>query len=362
MNEIIIREMKPEEKKEVTAVAFKAFPFLMRLFFSFSKDTLIAEYKGSIVGGVILKMFSIRKSHKSVKAGLISFIFSDPAIQGVGVGQRLAEAGISYMEDEGCTELFASVEGFNTSSSKLFSYRDFSLLSVVQQFRTYGLQTFSLWIHTFHLFDVGHFLWSKSSMKSERDGSFQWFYTILIQTATALVMHLRRGSNYFIDPSIILRYFLIFLFFIGGRTAIQFLTAKALKLDTEYRMWETGLLLNFGISSLFGGMLSAPGSLYPKKPNWKYSELQKQLGTMALTSSLFMISALCCIKLLLMQNHSSSLNSLLKTAFPVGVAIVIVDTLLPFFPFTSYNGRRLWDWNKLIWGVAALLTVLLLIL
>jgi len=46
----------------------------------------------------------------------------------MGTGQKLIEAALHFFEDKGCEEIMACVEGSNTSSSKLFSTRGFSIL------------------------------------------------------------------------------------------------------------------------------------------------------------------------------------------------------------------------------------------
>ena len=43
-----------------------------------------------------------------------------------------------------------------------------------------------------------------------------------------------------------------------------------------------------------------------------------------------------------------------ETAFLIAVIILVFDVLLPFFPFSCFNGRRLWDWNKAVWAAFGL--------
>ena len=73
----------------------------------------------------------------------------------------MIEAGLNFLEAQGCNELMACVEGYNTSSSKLFATQGFSILSAGEQFRRYGLGALAMWFHTFHYIDVGHFLWER---------------------------------------------------------------------------------------------------------------------------------------------------------------------------------------------------------
>ena len=46
-------------------------------------------------------------------------MITDPALRGLRVGRRLAEAALTFSEECSCWEAFACIEGFNTSSSRL---------------------------------------------------------------------------------------------------------------------------------------------------------------------------------------------------------------------------------------------------
>jgi len=37
----------------------------------------------------------------------------------------------------------------------------------------------------------------------------------------------------------------------------------------------------------------------------------------------------------------------------IGKSLALFDIALIFFPFASFNGRRIWDWNRVVWGVLA---------
>ncbi len=39
--------------------------------------------------------------------------------------------------------------------------------------------------------------------------------------------------------------------------------------------------------------------------------------------------------------------------------MAIIEVLFPFSPFASFSGRRVWDWNRPMWGVLAVATVAL---
>jgi hypothetical protein len=52
-----------------------------------------------------------------------------------------------------------------------------------------------------------------------------------------------------------------------------------------------------------------------------------------------------------------SVKAWLKILLLVGKSLVLFDIAMPFFPFVSFNGRRLWDWNKIVWAVLAIAAV-----
>jgi hypothetical protein len=42
--------------------------------------------------------------------------------------------------------------------------------------------------------------------------------------------------------------------------------------------------------------------------------------------------------------------------------LAVLDTVVAFFPLISYNGRRIWDWNRGIWALVSLSAVALVFL
>lgn len=55
--------------------------------------------------------------------------------------------------------------------------------------------------------------------------------------------------------------------------------------------------------------------------------------------------------------HFSVLPPEIKTwiniAMIIGRSLALFDIALIFFPFAVSNGRRIWDWNRVVWGVLA---------
>lgn len=342
---VIIREMKSEDKKSVNVVMRKSFPFLARIFFYFTKDMYVAEVNGEITGGVFLKTFNVKKD---IKAGLVAWIFCSPDFKGLGLGQKLINRGIEFLEEEGCDYIFSTVEGDNTSSSKLFSNRGFVRLSPLEQFRLFGLRIFYIWFKTLHTFDIGYFLWTKGRDKLDRKNeSFLLGKTVLISTLTAIIMFLR--LRFGLNIGVIVSTLLIFILVYGLRILSMFVVARLQGLKTRYKMWESGLLLNLFISLAFGGLVPSPGSLYPRDESWTYRENKKELGIMALVSSILLISVLYILKIVLHYNIFPDLRNYINISRSITLALIIIDISIPFFPLSSFNGRRIWNWNRIIW-------------
>jgi hypothetical protein len=43
----------------------------------------------------------------------------------------------------------------------------------------------------------------------------------------------------------------------------------------------------------------------------------------------------------------------LRAAHTAGLMLAAFDVLLPFSVFSSFDGRRVWDWSRLAWGALA---------
>lgn len=357
--DVLVRPIKHGEKAALKRVMKQAFPLFMRLFFSFSKNTLVAERKGEIVGGIILKTFFLPGG---IKAGLVSWVFCSPSCAGMGVGQLLAEAGIDFLQKQRCAAIFACIEGHNSSSNRLFSRNGFSRLSFFQQLDTYGpIGLAVIWFHSGHFSDIGFFIWARSEEGSPgtprpvADARVEWSFVLLAHVLILTLASWRRGDvNYPALNSILILLFTFGIFYLVRHTAML-VVAWCQKLACEFRMWESGIFLSAIIALLFGGFVPAPGSVYPAGDNWRYTNSIPQLGMMAFFSSACLIGLAWVMALLI---HSDAIQESwlpgVETAFLIAVILLVFDVLLPFFPFSCFNGRRLWDWNKAVWAAFGL--------
>lgn len=352
MTDIHVRPMLAEEKKAVTAVMRRAFSPLQQLFFAWKGRTLVAERDGQILGAVVLETFRLSGGRKG---GIVLWIFTDPAVHGQGAGQALAESAVAYFEAEGCTDMFACVEGYNTSSSKLWATRGFGILSPGAQLRRYGLGVLPMWWHTFHFIDLGHFLWTRPPAEQPDSPALQWWGTLIANILlTWLALWRQHGFQEF-RPLYLLAAPLWLLLFFGARTLAMFVTAKAQGMTLRYRAWESGFPLGVLIALVWGGFYPVPGSVYPTTDRWRYREWLPKLGPVALAG---LLPALLLSWGLWALGRFGDLSAAMQvwrnTGMLIGANLSLFDTLLIFFPLASFNGRRVWDWKPWVWGLCAL--------
>jgi len=352
-NSVIIRPIQDGEKAAVQRVMRRAFSPPTWLFFSWGKDVLVAEHAGHIVGGVVLKIFTIKER----KVGFVSWLFTDPDARGLGVGQALVEGALEFFDAQGCTELSACVEGYNTSSSKVFSTRGFEILSLGEQLRRYGLGILPYWWHSFHFIDVGHFLWVKPGAEQPDSPVLQWLGTWLINTLLLWLAVWRQGA---LNPNALWTIPLVFLLLFGLRSLAMLSAAKAQGLAVRFRAWESSTTLVLGIALAFGSFFPFPGSFYPVGDRWRYRELLPKIGPMALAGTLASLLLTWGSWAALHWQVASGLLSFWEMLFAIGRMLTLLETLIVFFPLISFNGRRIWDWNRVVWALVSLAAVAVL--
>jgi hypothetical protein len=105
-----------------------------------------------------------------------------------------------------------------------------------------------------------------------------------------------------------------------------------------------------------------PGSVYPPGSAWRYQDLVPKLGLTAFAGA----SAVLCFAwatwaLLRFDEPPPEFTTWLRAAYAAGLSLALLDVLVPYFPFVSFNGRRVCDWNRQAWGVLAVVALALLL-
>jgi len=370
-SEINIRPMEKREKKQVAALMRKSFPLIQQLFFSFTPKVWVAEKEGTLIGGIVLKSFTLTKKKK---IGLLYWSFVHPEARREGIGRLLYDTGIHVLEQEGCTDILGCIEGHNTPSSNLLADRGFEILSPGAQFKRFGLHTFLLWIRIFHFLDIGHFLWARPALEQREHPALQWWGSFFL---TITLITLTRFSSLG-SLSAAFALFLGLLSLFSFRFLAMKGTAFIMGSKMRFRAWESGFPLFFVLSFFLPGILyPVPGGLYPEKTKWNYNRELSRLGPMALAGALSLLFLTGFSRALLSLFESGVLkptmdfpllsqwmtlaSDTLATVSAYGKTFLLFDMLFIFFPFTCFNGRRIWDWNKTIWIITALSALCLVI-
>jgi GNAT superfamily N-acetyltransferase len=356
--EIVVRPMEEREKKEVRSIANQAFGLLNKFFFSLSPNTFVAERKGELLGGIVLNFYPLPDGKRG---GFVSWVFTSPNARGLGVASKLVDAAIEFFKAHDCQEYGACVEGYNVSSSKLFHGRGFQILSPGEQFRRYGLLLPKVWYSTFHFFDIGHFLWVNPGATRPDSPFWQWFGVWFLNSLFLLLAVWRINGFGSINPIALIALPAIVLLFFGSRWAAMKLAARAVGLETRYRAWETGLTLTFLMALVLGGQFPTPGSIYPKEDEWNYRKYLPKLARIALAGIVAVLALTWTFHLLMkFAELPETVRSWLMYGTFVGIPLALFDVLIGvFFPFLSFNARRVYDWNRLLWVVLATLTLAL---
>lgn len=358
-----VRPMRQEELTAVRAISRQVslsstMMFSAMQFFSWKPDVLVAEYEGRLVGGAVLGTYPLPRGRT---AGFVSWIFTAPEARGLGAGQRLIEAALELFEARGYQEAGACVEGYNTSSSKLFATRGFGILSPGEQFRRYGWLTPLVWGHTSHLMDVGHFYWARPRPQGKPRPALQWAVTAILSAGILALALWRQAAFGRVQVPALAAAMVAVPTVYALRQLGMVLAAKAQGIRTEYRAWESGLTLGLGLALAFGQWLPAPGSLYPAGDRWTYREVLPRWAPLALAGVLPVLAlAWAMWGLARWDGLPPEARLWVVNLRRMAVLTAFFDSVMAFFPFVSYNGRRLWDWNRLVWAVVAAPALVLL--
>jgi ribosomal protein S18 acetylase RimI-like enzyme len=363
---ISVRRMGANDEEVVKALAGRAFFPLASISFPHSPDALIAERGGELLGAVVLRTFGLPGNGRDEdrRGGVMLWLMADPEARGLGVGGRLVEAALQSFEVRGCREVFACVEGYNSSSANLFAGRGFTILSFGEQLRRYGfLGTLALWLMTSRLGgDVGHFLWARPGQLKPDNPTLQRWIGALANALVLLLVGWRGNWLGDFDPVTLVGVVLIVVTLLGLREGAMRLVAWLRGLPVRHGAWESAFPLSLGVALTLGAFLPAPGSVYPRQGAWHYRDLLPKLGPIAFAgASAVLLFAWAAWALARFGGLSPEVTQWLSTARRAGLMLAAFDVLLPFSPFASFDGRRVWDWNRAAWGVLAVAVLGLLL-
>lgn len=339
-----VRKMYESEAAEVRRLGKKTFEWFESLFVPTPKECFVAVEDSNIIGAVIYKYLTI----SGTKMGYVDFIFVDKQGHGKGIGSRLVDACLKVMEKEGCHSYSALIRDDNVGSWKMFINRGMQrvgLDTLIKEFGFLGMLklTFSIPMNV----ATGMELYLKKEMgtlSNKKEKSSKEILNYLIITLLILLPNFIHGIHYglyVISTMIIVLSIRMLAGYIGTRLSNE---------KWSFRVCDGGYFIPM-IASIFGGIYLIAGNWYPKT----YMREKDFKGALA-KSSLFQWGSLVLMILLLKTPLADieiirSITQLSK--------MVLILSIVPFYPLSSFGGKRLLEWNRVLYIIIALISIAL---
>ena len=221
----------------------------------------------------------------------------------------------------------------------------------------------ALWVKIFHYIDIGHFVWAHPVAEHQDRPRLQWWGTVVANALIGLLAWWRCSRFRSFDPLAFMALPLMIILFFGVRQQAMRLAVKSQGLEVRFRAWESGFPISIAIALVTGFLFPIPGGVYPASTNWSYRDLLPKLGIISLSGVLPILAVTWGVWVLLRFDAlSSDIVLWLNFAMQILKPLALFDVVMAFFPFVSFNGRRLWDWNRGAWAVLAVAAVVVFLI
>ncbi len=349
---LVIEKLSLEsDRKKLKELGRKSFPYLHGIFLDTTPHTLLARYNGEIAGAIVMKLVEVTPDEN---VGIISWLFTSGDVRGAGIGEKLVREGMEYLKSKKCSAIVTAVDGYNTSSSKIFANNGYVIQNGKNLINKYGLKGYlRVWTKLKYYSEIGHFLWVYGLPEPEKRSApiTSWLANLAIISIAFVVSygHIQELAN------------LYYVIFAGSLfLAFRYIPLKVLTLIKKeqwiYRGWHNGYLLSLIIAVIFGAFFPMPGAQYPENVKWSYRDKIQYLGPAYIVSSLLMVSTLGIVLTFPDLLSGGFIHSILF----VGISFLIFDILLIMAPFQCYMGRRVYDFSRISWiGIAAIAIIIL---
>lgn len=367
-NDVVIRELRPQDRAVVAALAVRAFVPLQASFVVPSgSGGVIALVEGRPAAASLVRVI---KLPNGAKVGMIAWLMTDPDRRGLGLATRLVNESVRNLVEAGCTAIVTDVEGYNTASANVFHGAGFRRLSVSEQRKRWGLfNLFWLWIRTGVAVDPGHFMWvadreaTTAAPSPEEPAPLRARLFAIVLNSLLALFALSLGGGLFLageaglpDASRLLAVFFGVAVLLLARESAMRIAAGADGPAFEFRAWEGGWGISVLIAIAFGRVLPLPGNLYPVGDGWRTRDHIARLGRSAVASAL-VLSALVLAASAMRPHAISFIDELARVIVFVGKPLLLFDTLVAVAPFEGFNARHLRDYRKPTWIALAALGI-----
>lgn len=344
---IEIRVMKPEEAQAVRKLGRKTFEWFEALWVPKPKKCFLAVEGDDILGAVIYKYF--KTVNKTI--GYVDYIFVDKKGHGKGIGTRLVDACFKAMDQDGCDGYSAIVRDDNVGSWKMFINKGLSRYGIDDLFRRFGLKdTVRLSFQSPLFVATGmEFYLAMKSEKPEfnKDSTRRQLINLFLYTIIFLLPILIRGLEY--------AFYVIgaILVILSIRVVFGYIGTRLSNEKWSFRVNDGGFFIPT-MASIFGGAYYISGNWYPSE----YRRDQEFRSALGKTALLQWIS----VFLLVLIGRTSLANIEFVDAVVTLGRILLAISVIPFYPMASFGGERIFNWNKWVYGIVVLITILEILL
>ncbi|MBD3351010.1 MAG: GNAT family N-acetyltransferase, partial [Candidatus Lokiarchaeota archaeon] len=317
---------------------------------------IIAELDGQLVGSMLVQTFEI----SGQKHGLIDAIVTNKSIRGKGLGKKLLKECLRWFDNNGCENIYATVERYNSRSWNLFMHTDFSLYEFKQQISDLKAGFLKLWAKEMYFIGIGLFFLklNKEKKQFKESTTLEHFAISFVGfSLIVLIYTLMWGNSISVFPYLIILVAVTILLHEISHSIV----AKIYGLKTEFKSWIPGLFFWF-LLSLLGGIYPAYGSTYMSKRDWSYVKNKRKNGLIYIIGPI--VNMIIILTLYLVFPYLTI--DPLKTAFGIISFINIVILIVNLLPFRGsggfpWDGGKIYDWNKIVWGIMVVLAILLMV-
>jgi len=348
--DITIREMNPGEARGAQKLARKAFGPLEGLFVTKPKTALVAVVGGKIAAGFVYELENIGGK----KIAFVSFLFTDPAFRGQGIGKRLCGEGIKRLWAGGCDALVTFVRDDNVASWGSFAENGFARASLPKAAKFFGLPGMAkLHAKTMYWLAIGHELYialpdaASSALCGKKGGAAQVAAYVLLNAFLYVLFllpgALAAGGAFFAWAS----FAAVFL----GVVLAGYAGTLFSKREWEFRATSGGSAIYLLVNA-FARFFPVIGNWYPLRYE-NTPGFRRDMAISAIAAWAFLIGLAAAG--IIAGDASAFLSSVSRIA-----SVALVYRCLPVAVFDSSGFGRVFKWNKLAAGLLAAASAIVL--
>ncbi len=277
----------------------------------------------------------------------------DPEFQGKGYGGILLKAMCKRVDQENLPIYLETDKVINLDFYKKHGFK------VIEEEITPGIKL-NMW----------YLIRSKISehpvVERSDKPALQWSANMFMNLLIILVYYLSANFLYQ-NPQFSLIRFIIVVFItvliFGARDLSMRLTAKACGLSMQYRQNENGVIASIFFALVTLSRIPNPKSIRPDLHGLSYQDSIKRLGQISFVGALVvLITSWVAFIIFCFTILPAEIEVLVEVIIIVGIGFAFYDIILAFPPFECYNGKEILYWNKYIWGILAIPTIILFII